>query len=168
MWFLSGGRIKNVLNLFLGQVFLCLEGERCWHPLWTAILLVHTASSTFYQHSLIIFDFLFYHQIETALSTDNFCFCDHQPFMVILKCAHNTEWSASSSRAAPSGKDYFPYLFFRNIYPLQSFDLTGHYCYVTINCISIIYIKKFTRLWYLRWYGTNKCKWHFISWSCSL
>ena len=76
------------------KYFLCLEGEWCWHLLWTAILLVHTASSTFYQHSLNIFWFLFYHQIETALSTDNFCFCDHQPFTVILKCDRTTEWTA--------------------------------------------------------------------------
>ena len=66
--------LSHSVELFLGQIFLCLEGEWCWHPLWTAILLVHTASSTFYRHSLNVFDFLFYHQIETALSTDNFCF----------------------------------------------------------------------------------------------
>ena len=69
------------------KYFLCLEGEWCWHLLWTAILLVHTASSTFYQHSLIFFDFVFYHQIETALSTDIFCFCDHQPFKAL--CSHH-------------------------------------------------------------------------------
>ena len=87
------GMLGHSVELFLGKYFFVLAGEWCWHPLWTAILLVHTASSTFYQHSLNVFDFLSYHQIETALSTDNFCFCDHQPFTVILKCARTTEWT---------------------------------------------------------------------------
>ena len=51
------GMLGHSVELFLGKYFFVLAGEWCWHPLWTAILLVHTALSPFYQHSLNVFDF---------------------------------------------------------------------------------------------------------------
>ena len=29
-------------------------------------------------------------------------------------------------------------------------------------------LNNFNLLWCFRWHGTNKCKWHFLSWTCSL
>ena len=51
------GMLGHSVELFLGKYFFVLAGEWCWHPLWTAILLVHTALSPLYQHSLNVFDF---------------------------------------------------------------------------------------------------------------
>ena len=146
------GILGHSLKLFLGQICLCFGRRMVLAPTLNSNSFLFTASRTLCQHSLNIFDFLFYHQIETALSTDNFCFCDHQPFTAILICAHTTEWTAFSKGAAPSGKYCFPCIYFLKIAPFPSFDFPSHICYMAVTCISSALYFSSCHLTYTSWF----------------
>ena len=115
----------------LGTYFLVLKDPETNMPTYILVLFGSTRLSEvthiFYSVVLLYMSAQFKH----------FCFCflspDRKSHCLLIFLV--------------SGKDYFPYLFCRNIYPLQSFDLTGHICHMTVNCISFaLYFQQFSLL----------------------